>query len=242
MLGRLERGKTLSEKAYDLLLEEIRGMAPGANKLPSEEDIASNYGISRATVREALKYLMIEGSITKVPGKGIYAHPSMLQVGNRVDLRSDFYSMMKTNYGQVTLEIESLGCLSPTPLFLKHFNGMNGEVFTMRWTYSAHGVNRIHGRFEFPVNCLLSLPPKDFWVSGLPEFGRKYLKAPVAYCSMCLKCDCNPAAAKVFGVPANIPLQCWQETIVDIEDNTVGFCEFFMHPTEMTMSVVTKFL
>ncbi len=241
LLKRLERGKTLSEKTHDMLLEEIRGMTTGNNKLLSEEDIASSFGISRATVREAMKFLMIEGLITKVQGKGIYAHPSMLQVENRVDLRSDFYSMLHNNYGQVSLDIQYMGCRAPSALCLQYMPAVQGDVFAMRWTYRANNINRIYGQFEFPVEHLSHIPKENFWVSGLPEFGRKYLYMPVAYCAMYLKCGFDKSASQVFGVAEDIPMQCWQETIVDTEDRKVGFCEFYMHPTEMTMSVVTNF-
>lgn len=241
MLHRLERGKTLSEKAYEMLLEEIRGMAPGANKLLSEEDIADNFGISRATVREAIKYLMMEGVVTKVQGKGIYAHPSALHVENRVDVGSDFYAMLKNHHMDVNLDIDTYGVRAPTAQCRQYLGNEVGDVLAMRWIYSADGIKRIHGQFEFPVSLLKVEPAAGFWVSGLPEFGRKYLHAPVAYCQMFIKCGFSKEAAAVYGVPEDVPMQCWQETIIDIDDRLVGFCEFFMHPTEMQMSVVTNF-
>ena len=240
MLSRLERGKTLSEKAHELLLEEIRGMTPGNNKLMSEEDLADEFGISRATVREAVKYLMMEAVVTRVQGKGIFAHPSVLNVENRVDLRSDFYSMLTNSYGQVTLDIEHLGICPPSEICLQYLT-VPSEVFTMRWTYKAQGINRIHGQFEFPVEFLKTPPPKGFWVSGLPEFGRKYLYAPIAYCPMYIKCGFDARASEVFHVDEKLPMQCWQERIIDLNDNAVGFCQFFLHPTEMQTSVVTTF-
>ena len=48
LMEKLNRGRTLSEKAYDALCNVIRKMAPGNNRLPSEDDLANNMGVSRA--------------------------------------------------------------------------------------------------------------------------------------------------------------------------------------------------
>ena len=47
LMEKLNRGRTLSEKAYDALCNVIRKMAPGNNRLPSEDDLANNMGVSR---------------------------------------------------------------------------------------------------------------------------------------------------------------------------------------------------
>ncbi len=241
MLAPLERNKTLSLKAYDRLIEEIRSMPAGSNKLQSEEDIAHNFGISRATVREAIKYLMMEGIVTVVQGKGIFAHPSVLELRNRIDIRSDFLRMLQSSYDEVSLDIKHLGTGAPTEVCKQYLGDDITEVLRMCWIYSSHGTRLIYGQFELPVECVKEMPAADFWVTGLPEFGRKYLYAPVAHCSMFIKSGFDKQAAKVFGVSEDIPMSCWQERIVDINDRFVGFCEFFMHPTEMVMSVVSNF-
>ena len=42
LMEKLNRGRTLSEKAYDALCNVIRKMAPGNNRLPSEDDLANS--------------------------------------------------------------------------------------------------------------------------------------------------------------------------------------------------------
>jgi DNA-binding FadR family transcriptional regulator len=75
-------------KASDLLAEQLRarimgdGLQPGA-PLPSEGDLIKELGLSRATVREALRLLEADGliSIKRGPGGGIVVrHPDGAQV------------------------------------------------------------------------------------------------------------------------------------------------------------------
>lgn len=75
-------------KASDLLAEELRAriiagaLGPGA-PLPSEGELIKNLGLSRATVREALRLLEADGliSIKRGPGGGIVVrHPEGSEV------------------------------------------------------------------------------------------------------------------------------------------------------------------
>jgi GntR family transcriptional regulator len=55
------------------LLREIHdnGLGPG-NRLPSEAQIESRYGVSRTTIRQALNELAVEGVIERTQGKGTF--------------------------------------------------------------------------------------------------------------------------------------------------------------------------
>ena len=86
----------LWSKAYHALLEQIRGMRAGDNRLPPEEDIAASLQISRATVREAMQVLLSEGFVTRRQGKGNFAHPSVFSLNSRIDLTPDFLRLLST--------------------------------------------------------------------------------------------------------------------------------------------------
>jgi GntR family transcriptional regulator len=58
---------------YDELLLQIKkGVYPVDSKLPSEPDLASRLGISRATLRQALVLLQDDGIVRNIRGKGNY--------------------------------------------------------------------------------------------------------------------------------------------------------------------------
>ena len=93
LMEKLNRGRTLSEKAYDALCNVIRKMVPGNNRLPSEDDLANNMGVSRATIREALKHLMLDGVTTTIHGKGTFVTATDMELAaeaRRHALEEDF--------------------------------------------------------------------------------------------------------------------------------------------------------
>src|SRR3954447_18817293 len=56
---------------YDELLLQIKkGVFPVDSQLPSEPDLASRLGISRATLRQALALLQDDGIVRNIRGKG----------------------------------------------------------------------------------------------------------------------------------------------------------------------------
>ena len=67
-------GRTLlADRLRDELLEEISNskLPPGA-KLPTEGELAKHFGVSRATVREAVRGLVEAGYVTRRRGSGSY--------------------------------------------------------------------------------------------------------------------------------------------------------------------------
>jgi len=58
--------------AKSLKSEILRGERPPGSQLPTEEELSAGHGVSRVTVRSALKKLEIEGFIHRVKGKGTY--------------------------------------------------------------------------------------------------------------------------------------------------------------------------
>ena len=142
----------------------------------------------------------------------------------------------------VGLEISGVGILDAPHMTGAHpWKYEDGEIFGMAWTYLGNGAPLIHGLFELPVSVFSVVPASDFYVRDLPEFSRVYLKTPISYCAMTAKCGFHAEAARLFGVEETRPLQCWDETLFDIEDRPVGYSTFYLHPDEVMMSVLTKF-
>lgn len=67
-----------------ILLERVKSGELKANdKLPSEDEIAEQYGISKATVRQAIGELAVEGLIRREQGRGTYVAEQKIEQGPR---------------------------------------------------------------------------------------------------------------------------------------------------------------
>lgn len=239
-MKKLTKEKTLSEKAYAVLCEMIAKMKPGENRLPSEDDLARLMGISRATVREALKYLIINGVTTTIHGKGTFAHPSVFSVRNRIDLCSDFMLMLSEQYDDLTVDTDWMEGAAPSQLYQDVF-GDSVPGMTSGWTYRAAGKVMLYGYFEFCSDYLVKSVKAGKPCTSLLQFSRQYMQKPIDYCTMTARMGCNAAANAALQLDPDQMLLRWDEKIYNIDDNVVATGIIYVHPTNMELSVVTRF-
>lgn len=55
-----------------LLLWISSGQSPADNRLPSEDEMAKSFGVSKITIRNGIKLLQDEGIVQRMPGKGTF--------------------------------------------------------------------------------------------------------------------------------------------------------------------------
>src|SRR6266481_1778455 len=81
-----ERARPRSVGIRDELTQRIdRGLLPAGSRLPSEPALASELGVSRATLREALRELESEGLVRRMWGAGTFVADGR-RVANSLDL------------------------------------------------------------------------------------------------------------------------------------------------------------
>ncbi len=62
-----------------ILLQNVQSSWPPHTAIPSERELMTTYGVSRATVREAIRTLVEEGKLYRVHGKGTFVAGERIQ-------------------------------------------------------------------------------------------------------------------------------------------------------------------
>src|SRR5204863_1480167 len=84
--GRRVRSRLRSASVHDELSERIdQGRLAAGTRLPSEPELAAEFGVSRATLREALRALEGQGLVRRLWGSGTYV-ADRTRVANSLDL------------------------------------------------------------------------------------------------------------------------------------------------------------
>ena len=80
------RGRLRSVSVYEALARRIaQGQFVGGARLPSEHDLAAEMGVSRPTLRDALRMLEDDGLVRRIQGSGTFV-TQRLRVSNSLDV------------------------------------------------------------------------------------------------------------------------------------------------------------
>lgn len=76
---------------------QLRREYAGGGRLPGENVIASEMGVSRGTIRQALAILQHEGLISRRQGLGTFANPQVLGIPARIDFAYEFTELINAS-------------------------------------------------------------------------------------------------------------------------------------------------
>ncbi|MCB4321971.1 FadR family transcriptional regulator [Alcaligenes sp. 13f] len=106
----MSRRETLTERVTRILAENIRsGTYPQGQRLPSEQAMVDEFGVSRTVVREAIANLRASGKVSTVPGIGIFVRESIAPVTDAFAIRPESLTAAASllNVLELRLAVES---------------------------------------------------------------------------------------------------------------------------------------
>ena len=74
-------------QVYTVLAQRVReGEWPADTSMPTEQDFAASFGVSRVTIRKALNMLQEEGLVLRQQGRGTFALPQPAKRQSRANM------------------------------------------------------------------------------------------------------------------------------------------------------------
>lgn len=107
--------KSIAEQVEDLLRGRIRdGMYAPGSRMPSESELADEFGVSRATLRTVLAKLAVNGLILRKQGDGTYVNIKVREINAHLGYLWEFVRIIETNGYKPTIKSLSIEKRSAT--------------------------------------------------------------------------------------------------------------------------------
>ncbi len=233
-MATIERGELLSKQVEDALKERIRQgrFAPG-EQLPPENELATGYGVSRATVRAALSNLQREGTVVRRQGAGTYVTHAAAYLDSRLEGMWDCEDMIRargSEPGVGWLEYEEV--LPDERVREKLQLGANETVLAVRKVFLADRRPVIHCEDWIPRRLLR----KPFSRQDLVDHVFGFLELFAGETALYYVADLVPTVAQ--GTVADrlecaegTPLLLFDEVAYNVRDQAIS-CSLVHHRRE----------
>lgn len=160
-MGTVSRKQPLYDQLVDLLREKIENELEPGDLLPSERELSERYGLSRTTVRLALKELETMGLISRRHGRGTFVSDISHEATNLMGTYSFTEQMKELGRVPKTIILE-FGVREAAKSIADHLGIRLGEkVYRMRRLRLADEVPMMVERTYLPVKEFVSLSADD---------------------------------------------------------------------------------
>ncbi|MBI1879001.1 MAG: GntR family transcriptional regulator [Chloroflexi bacterium] len=93
----LKRNPSLAEQVKTYIKQHILNNKFVSGRIPSETDLASELGVSRTTIRDALSRLELEGTIFRKQGAGTFVNEAGLQIKTRLEEMWEYEAVLQAH-------------------------------------------------------------------------------------------------------------------------------------------------
>lgn len=229
----------------NVILENIKNNKYYGNKLPSEEALAMEFGISAITIREALRQLHNDGYITKKHGSGNYIHKSTLDLKMRMDKTRNIADLLKDRYSKI--DICQSDCIVDSINGLLHIKqGLLLKDDEKVLIYDRKFIVEddkavVMVRNYIPLKHLTRDVDSLLIRASILDFIWDNCNQEIVQTSVAVKpSNSNQLESEILGIPYGKALICWDELFYNLLDVPLGFSHLVFHPELVDMRLVIK--
>ena len=209
--------RPLGVQVYAAIREQIQaGVFPAGERLPSETGLAEDYGVSRVTIREALRLLQRDHLIQSVHGRGHFVLDTSKLVETQItELQSVTELMRGRGYAIETATLSLVEQPAGADAELLKIDEQE-PVLRLERVRSSDGVPMIYSIDVFPARYVAgseeAIRLGASLVDAFTEHG-----VEIAYCNATISAaELPPTAAREAGFP-KLPFVLMEQINIDTE-------------------------
>jgi GntR family transcriptional regulator len=234
---------SLSDRAMTALVEAIRQGAFNDGRLPNEAELASQLGVSRATVRSALTSLEQLGLVRRRPGAGTWLRPQVTPDVLALHGLIPWAVLLGAAHhvtSKATLGAADAGALTR----LEQATGQAvGRAHRVQRTLSADGRAAVLITELMPDSVLARPLTGDDLADSVLTLSRRFFRVPIAHTVAALVPTAADArTSRLFGVARADPLLMLEETFHSDADEPLATAAVLLNPAFVRLGVFRRVL
>ena len=205
-----------------LVVDEIgRGTWVIGDRIPSEDELAARFSVSKITIRQALSNLAADGYLMKVQGRGTFVAGNRPVVG--LTMKTGLTDGLFGRGVQETREILERGAVEP-PAEVRRLLGMDGPIYRIATRRLAESVPVSTDESFIPAGLLPGIEEQDLGgfvlFATIQERGtRKVFRMRQTVEITIL----SEREAGTLGAPAGLPVLAVHRLMIGPEDQPLAY-------------------
>ncbi|MCL4459537.1 MAG: GntR family transcriptional regulator [Chloroflexi bacterium] len=231
----------LPDRIKEFLFHEIReGRYRAQDRLPAEEAIARELGVSRPSVRDALTSLEKAGFVIRRPGVGTFINRKVLKIAARLDIEKEFWDLLLDNSYKPEVILLELAIEKASPKVTERLElPPEAEVLKTEKVWLADGVPAIYCIDRVPT----AIVRREYDLAQLKEpiftFLEQVCGETVSYeITEIIPEVARDRLAEIFQCPSGTPIQIFEEVGFNENDIAILYSEEFYAPKLLRFKVV----
>jgi GntR family transcriptional regulator len=179
----IERQKPIAEQVRDVLRGRIvRREYAVDQRLPSEEALSGEMGVSRATIRTALATLAAEGLVTRRQGDGTYINKHVIEINTRFEGIWEFTQLIESSGREPGIRVLSNRLRAALPQEIDALNlPPDARVLALERLFLADNTPVIYSINTIPEAIIKKPYPPESLTSPILRFLDTYCGQQYAY-------------------------------------------------------------
>lgn len=223
----MRRTPTLSEQVKRHIREKIHNDEFIDGRIPPEAELASDLGVSRTTVRDALSRLQNEGAIIRKQGAGTFVNEAGLRIKTPIDEVWSYEDALAAHGYTPSVEIISAGVRDGTLTIEKVFRENGDPVVLTSNRVPTALVSEPYGDDD------LRLPIYDFLETHCGRYLAYYLTDMVPV-------NASKRVAELLRVPPRSALLSFEETGYDRDNEPVVSATSYFRDDLLRLRVIRR--
>ena len=237
----MENGKTLPQQLHERLKELIAETEPGG-RLPSEPKLAKQLGVSRATLREAMRIFETQGIIHRRQGVGTFVVPPAQIIDTGLEVLESILTQAKRKKMDIRV--------GPFTIIERKATEEEAEALKLKAGEPVQQVSWVMETPDRPVAYLVDVLPAG--VFEIPDFREKFrgsvldlLLQNEQFSLTTSRTDLSAVTAsaeiaRALGIQRGDVVLCFEATLYTSEGRVVDYSHSYYLPGYFRFHVVRR--